>query len=43
MYILTSARAMDTTIMTKEQQAESMREEDYRKAVRNAVQRIQGK
>ena len=43
MYILTSARAMDTTIMTKEQQAESMREEDYRKAVRNAVQKIQGK
>ena len=43
MHILNSARAMDTTIMTKEQQAESMREEDYRKAVRNAVQKIQGR
>jgi tetratricopeptide (TPR) repeat protein len=43
MYILTSARAVDSTIMSKEQMAESMREEDFRKAVRNAVQRIQGK
>jgi tetratricopeptide (TPR) repeat protein len=43
MYILTSPRSVDSTIMSKEQMAESMREEDFRKAVRNAVQRIQGK
>ena len=29
--------------MTKEQMAESMREEDFRKAVRNALPKIQGK
>jgi HEAT repeat protein len=43
MYILTSPRSVDSTIMSKEQLAESMKEEDLRKAIRNAVQRIQGK
>lgn len=43
MFILNSARANDTTYMSKEQLAESMKEEDFRKAVRNAVQKIQGK
>ena len=43
MFILTSARSMDSTIMTKEQMAESMKEDDFRKAVRNALQKIQGK
>jgi tetratricopeptide (TPR) repeat protein len=43
MHILNSPRVMDSTVMSKEQMAESMREEDYRKAVRNAVQKIQGR
>jgi tetratricopeptide (TPR) repeat protein len=43
MFILNSNRAVDSTIMSKEQMAESMREEDFRKALRNAVQKIQGK
>jgi tetratricopeptide (TPR) repeat protein len=43
MFILTSPRVVDATIMTKEQMAESMREEDFRKSVRNAIAKIQGK
>jgi superkiller protein 3 len=43
MYILTSPRSVDSTIMSKEQMAESMKEEDLRKAIRNALQKIQGK
>ena len=43
MFLLNSNRAVDSTIMSKEQMAESMREEDFRKALRNAVQKIQGK
>jgi len=43
MYILNSPRAIDTTVMTKEQMAQSMLEEDFRKAVRNALLKIQGK
>jgi len=43
LYVLNSTRSVDATIMTKEQMAESMKEEDFRKAVRNALQKIQGK
>jgi hypothetical protein len=34
---------MDKTVMDKAEMAASMREEDFRKACRNAVQKIQGK
>jgi len=43
LHILNSPRVFDTTMMTKEQMAMSMREEDFRKAVRNALLKIQGK
>jgi len=43
MHILNSPRVMDKTVMDKAEMAASMREEDFRKAVRNAVQKIQGK
>ena len=43
LHILNSPRVVDATIMTKEQMAESMREEEFRKALRNAYQRITGK
>jgi len=42
-YILNSPRAIDTTVMTKEQMAASMLEEDFRKACRNALLKIQGR
>jgi HEAT repeat protein len=43
MHILNSPRVMDKTVMDKAEMAASMREEDFRKALRNAVQKIQGK
>ncbi|HET6900203.1 MAG TPA: tetratricopeptide repeat protein [Vicinamibacteria bacterium] len=43
MHILNSPRVMDKTVMDKAEMAASMREEDFRKAVRNALLKIQGK
>ena len=43
MYVLNANRVVGGPILTKEQLAESMQEEEFRKAVRNAVLRIQGK
>jgi tetratricopeptide (TPR) repeat protein len=42
-YLMGLARVNEGVVMTKEQMAESMREEDYRKALRNALLKIQGK
>jgi Tfp pilus assembly protein PilF len=41
--ILNSARVTEKTVMTKEEMQLMLKEEDFRKAVRNAVLRIQGK
>jgi tetratricopeptide (TPR) repeat protein len=41
--ILHSPPRIDTTVMTKEQMAESLKEQDFRRAVRDAVLKIQGK
>jgi tetratricopeptide (TPR) repeat protein len=43
MHILNSPRMSDKTVMSKEEMQIAMVEEDFRKAVRNAVQKIQGK
>jgi HEAT repeat protein len=42
-YILKSPRVVDSTVMTKEQMALSMLEEDFRKACRDALLKIQGR
>jgi len=43
LHILNSPRVYDTTMMTPAQLQMSMREEDFRKAARNALLKIQGK
>jgi tetratricopeptide (TPR) repeat protein len=43
MHILNSPRVYDKTVMDKAELALSMREEEFRKALRNAVLKIQGK
>jgi tetratricopeptide (TPR) repeat protein len=43
MHILNSPRVYDKTFMDKNEMALSQREEEFRKAVRNAVLKIQGK
>jgi tetratricopeptide (TPR) repeat protein len=43
MFILNSPRITEKTILTKEEMAQTMLEEDFRKACRNALLKIQGK
>jgi len=42
-YILNSPRVLEKTVMSKEEMNTMMQEEDFRKAVRNALLKIQGK
>jgi len=43
MYILNSPRISEKTVMSKEEMNTMMQEEDFRKALRNALLKIQGK